>query len=68
MLPGRRLHEVLRKGSHEFHFRPMKDVFEIKIKTFLQCLCNVFVSAGKKAIFTQFKVAFSYLNSQKSLR
>ena len=41
--PGRRLIDVLKKGRRDFHFRPIWDVFETKIKTFLRRLCDVFV-------------------------
>ena len=44
---GRRLDVVLKKGRRDFHFRQICDVFETKIKTFLQRVCDVFVSAGK---------------------
>ena len=43
---GRRLEDVMKKGRRDFHFRPVEDVFETKIKTFLRRLCDVFVSAG----------------------
>ena len=43
---GRRLGDVLKKGRRDFHFRPIYDVFETKIKTFLRRLCDVIVSAG----------------------
>ena len=46
--PGRRLDDVLKKGHRVFHFRPIKDVFETKIKTFSRRLCDVFVSVGIK--------------------
>ena len=42
---GRRLSDVLKKGRRDFHFRPISNVFEIKIKTFLH-RCDVIVSAG----------------------
>ena len=44
---GRRLGDALKKGRRDFHFRPIFDVFETKIKTFLRRLCDVIVSAGK---------------------
>ena len=43
---GRHLGDVLKKGRRDFHFRPIYDVFETIIKTFLQCRCDVIVSAG----------------------
>ena len=43
---GRRLGDVLEKGRRDFHFRPIYDVFETKIKTFLRRLWDVIVSAG----------------------
>ena len=36
----------MKKGRRDFHFRPVEDVFETKIKTFLRRLCDVFVSVG----------------------
>ena len=42
---GRRLSDVLKKGRRDFHFRPISNVFETKIKTFLH-RCDVIVSAG----------------------
>ena len=42
--PEGRLGEVLKKGHHDFHF------FGIKSKTFLRCLCEVFVATGLKVI------------------
>ena len=44
---GRRLGDALKKGRRDFHFRPIYDVFETKIKTFLRRLCDVILSAGK---------------------
>ena len=43
---GRRLGDVLEKDRRDFHFRPIYDVFETKIKTFLRRLWDVIVSAG----------------------
>ena len=43
---GRRLGDVLEKGRRDFRFRPIYDIFETKIKTFLR-LCDVIVSAEK---------------------
>ena len=41
---GKRLGDVLEKGRHFFHFKPIYDIFETKIKTFLRRLCDVIVS------------------------
>ena len=41
---GRRLGNVLKKGRHDFHFRPTSDVFETKIKTFLRRHCVAWVN------------------------
>ena len=48
--PEGRLGEVLKKGHHDFHFRLIYNVFGIKSKTFLRCLCEVFVATGLKLI------------------
>ena len=42
---GGRLDDVLKTGRRDFHFRPIYDVFETKIKTFLRRLCDVIVLA-----------------------
>ena len=43
---GRLLKDFFKKGHRDFHFRPVYQVFETKIKTFLRRLCDTFVSAG----------------------
>ena len=43
---GRRLGDGLKKSRRNFHFRPIYDIFETQIKTFLRRLYDVFVSAG----------------------
>ena len=48
---GRRLGDVLKKDLRDFHFRPVYDIFETKIKAFLRRLYDVIVSAGKVLLF-----------------
>ena len=43
---GRRLGNVLKKGRRDFHFRPIYDVFQTRVKMFFQRLCDFIVSAG----------------------
>ena len=53
---SRCLKEISRKTSwrrlikvrHDFYFRLIEDVFEIKFKAFLRRVCDVFVSARNK--------------------
>ena len=44
--PGRRLDYVLKNGRRDFHFRPIKKVFEMQIKMNLRRLCDTFLSVG----------------------
>ena len=59
--PGRRLDDVLKKDCLNFHFRPIREVFETKAKTFLRRLSGVFASARVHPVLLLSLKFFIYL-------
>ena len=58
---GRRLDDVLKKGLCNFHYRPIQDAFETKIKAFLRRYCDIFVSAGSILLFRILWITWSWV-------